>query len=73
MEYYITIEDYPGWMLSGVGIGNNINIDTLQSLNWTKNKRAAIKFSKEEAEETIKFIINVIDYRLEGYLIILKA
>lgn len=52
------------FMLSGVGLGTHASINTVTGTNWTVNTQDAIPFNKEEAEATIEFITNVIDWEL---------
>lgn len=66
MKYVIKREDRPGQMLTGVGIGNRRIIETT---SWSGLARHAIQFEKEEAEATIEFITNVIDWELGEQLI----
>lgn len=67
MKYVIKREDKPGEMLTGVGIGNRRITD---ATSWSILARHAIQFEKEEAEATIEFIANVIDWELEQELYI---
>ena len=65
MERYILKRaDRPGEMLRGCGIGCNANAYTY-STEWTTAIRYALHFeNREEAQATIDFIFNVIDWEL---------
>lgn len=65
--YYIQHLDKPGCMISGVGIGS---CRITRSIIWTKSKSHALHFEKEEAEATIAFIRNVVDWELADGLYI---
>ena len=64
MKYVIRREDRPEMMLSGVGIGSSLNPMMLQATNWTVSKSMALQFEEGEAEATIEFLTNVIDWEL---------
>lgn len=67
--YLIKREDKPELMLSGVGIGScNAYTQSYTGTNWTRLKKHAIHFNKEEAKATIEFINNVIDWELAEQL-----
>ena len=66
-RYVIKREDRPGQMLKGLGIGSR---NQIRPDEWTKVTRFAIQFEKEEAEATIEFISNVIDWELGEQLYI---
>lgn len=68
--YTITRADHPGHYLKGLGIGccNAIHPD-----RWTVYEPYAIRFNFEEAEATIKFITDVIDFELGEQLVITTA
>lgn len=68
MRYVIKREDRPGLMLRGLGIGCNNNYYTNQT-EWTRSVSTAIQFNEEEAQATIEFITNVIDWELGKQLI----
>lgn len=58
--------------LEGLGIGCNANNYTHQ-FEWDYTGKRAIKFStKEEAQATIDFIANVIDFELAEQLTIME-
>lgn len=65
--YYIQHLDKPGCMISGVGIGS---CRTTHSVMWAKSKSYALHFEKEEAEATIAFIRDVVDWELADGLYI---
>lgn len=69
-NYVIKRVDKPTLMLSGVGIGSCVNAMSLQTTNWTISKSAALHFNQEEAEATIEFITNVIDWELGEQLFV---
>lgn len=71
-RYVIKREDQPGKMLKGLGIGS---CNPLFPDQWTKYEPVAIKFEREEAEATIEFITNVINWELgeQLYIEIAKA
>lgn len=66
-KYVIKREDKPGQMLTGVGIGNRRITDTT---SWSGLTRHAIQFEREEAEATIDFITDVINWELGEQLYI---
>lgn len=68
MEYYVIKRaDQKGRMLRGLGIGSR---NALRPDQWTSCISHAISFEKEEAEATIEFITNVIDWELGEQLYI---
>lgn len=69
MRYVIKREDRPGLMLMGMGIGCNNNA-YIHNTEWCKLTRLAVQFNEDEAQATIDFITNVIDWELGEQLYI---
>lgn len=60
-------------MVRGLGIGSRNPHMFGDNLDWTSSERIAIQFNKEEAEATLRFIVDVIDYEQDGNLYILEV
>lgn len=69
MSKYVIRNEDTGDLISGVGIGT-CNIDSRTPVEWTKSKAYALHFELEEAEATINFINDVIDWELAQQLIV---
>lgn len=74
MRFVIKRTDKPGLLLSGVGMGSCTNSITPSNINWANHTSYALQFeNQEEAQATIDFITNVIDWDLGDQLIIVKT
>lgn len=74
MRYVIKRADRPGLMLSGVGIGSCTGSIIPSNNNWAIKTSYALQFeNQEEAQATIDFITNVIDWELGEQLYIEPA
>lgn len=62
-NYVIKRDDQLGRMLMGLSM-ENANPYTTYKTEWTEDQRHALHLTREEAQATIEFIINVIDEAL---------
>lgn len=66
-KFVIKHMDNPDFYISGISLNN---CATHHPVRWTMGEGDALYLEKEEAEATIKFIEDVIDYELAGSLAI---
>ncbi len=67
MKYFVKSTEKPGFMLAGVGLGECASVG---SVVWTQFEDQAVLLEEGEAEATITFIGDVLDWELAEELYI---